>query len=113
MDNGGLRPEYEKHHAKPSQFYDSLRKHEKSPIKYLKDPLRDGADMTTYLNWPSMKARLQSIDTAKKQQDLVERLTRVSPRHQNKLTYNRNFKESFKSISPRRYQAALQDEQTP
>jgi len=68
--------------------------------------------MTSYLNWPSMKARLQSIDTAKKQHDLVERLTRVSPRHQRKAAYNRGFRDSFKSISPRRAQAALQSAQS-
>ena len=51
MDNGGLRPEYEKYKTKHSAFYDSLRKQEKSPIKYLKDPLKDKADITTYLNW--------------------------------------------------------------
>lgn len=66
MDNGGLRPEYDKHVTKyKSTFYDTLRKNEKSPIKYIRDPLKDRADITSYLNWPSMRARLQSINQVK------------------------------------------------
>jgi len=43
----------------------------------------------------------------------VQRLTRVSPRQQRTTAYNRNFRDSFKSISPRRARAALQNEQSP
>lgn len=81
MDNGGLRPEYDRYHKnKHSAFYDSLRKNEKSPIKYLKDPLKDRADITSYLNWPSVRARLQSIEQVKTQTKLIDRLYNNSPR---------------------------------
>jgi hypothetical protein len=51
MDNGGLRPEYEKYNKKPDViFANSLRNQPKSPLKYFKGP-EDKADITTYLNW--------------------------------------------------------------
>jgi hypothetical protein len=110
MDNGGLRPEYDRYHKNQlSTFYDSLRKTEKSPVKYLKDPLKDRADITSYLNWPSMRARLQSIDATKKTTNLVNRLYEVSPRgspkrspKRNRLLQNRaTLDASFKSVTPR------------
>lgn len=51
MDNGGLRPEYNKYN-KPSNtiFLNSLRNQPKSNLKYFKD-VNDKADITSYLNW--------------------------------------------------------------
>jgi hypothetical protein len=52
MDNGGLRREFSRHN-KPTEalFRSSLRSQQKSPVKYLKDPVADSADITTYMNW--------------------------------------------------------------
>lgn len=51
MDNGGLRPEYNKYN-KPNDtiFSNSLRNSPKSQTKYFKD-IGDKADITSYLNW--------------------------------------------------------------
>jgi len=54
MDNGGLRPEYDKYNKSPQKiFTSSLRSNEKSPLKYFKDHFKDRADITSYLNWQS------------------------------------------------------------
>jgi hypothetical protein len=53
MDNGGLRPEYNKYNKTNHQiFMASLRKDVKSPLKFNRDE-SDKADITTYLNWQS------------------------------------------------------------
>ena len=54
MDNGGLRPEYDKYNKHvEALFKSSLRNNQKSPINEFKDPIKEAADITTYLNWPS------------------------------------------------------------
>lgn len=89
MDNGGLRSEYNRNQQKQKTvFYDTLRQSERSPLKYQKDPLHDRADITTYLNWPSLRARIQNKNAVKQQSKLIERLyntgnspsRRVSPK---------------------------------
>lgn len=53
MDNGGLRPEYDKYN-KPNEaiFISSLRNQPKEKTKYFRE-LSDRADITTYRNWKS------------------------------------------------------------
>jgi hypothetical protein len=66
MDNGGQRPEYDKHNPSPEKaFYGSLRAGVKSPIKYFKDQFRDKADITTYLNWGSAQGNRINAKHAK------------------------------------------------
>ena len=51
MDNGGLRPEYDKYNKTNHEiFMNSLRSAKKSPLKYFREE-GDKADITTYLNW--------------------------------------------------------------
>ena len=58
MDNGGLRREYNRYNKSPEAiFRDSLRNFNKSPVKYLKDPIKDKADITTYMNWASLQGK--------------------------------------------------------
>lgn len=53
MDNGGLRPEYNKYNKPQSTiFVNSLRNQPKAKVKYFKDH-GDKADITSYLNWKS------------------------------------------------------------
>ena len=109
MDNGGLRPEYDRYNKNQlATFYSGLRKNEKSPVKYLKDPLKDRADITSYLNWPSMRARLESIKTSQAQATLVDRLHTSSPKGSPKrvrAAFRRDKQDSgFKSVTPRRPQ---------
>ena len=60
-DNGGLRPDYNKHSPGVEKiFKSSLRNEVKSPIKSFKSGLRDRADITTYLNWQSEKGKVQN-----------------------------------------------------
>lgn len=57
MDNGGLRPEYNKYNkAATTIFLNSLRNQPKSQVKYFKD-VNFKADITTYLNWQSRQAK--------------------------------------------------------
>jgi hypothetical protein len=52
MDNGGLRREYDKYNKSNHQiFAGSLRRQERSPLRYFKDPIADRADITSYMNW--------------------------------------------------------------
>lgn len=52
MDNGGLRPEYDKYHKSNLEvFINSLRNDQKSPIRHNVNPSDEKAEITTYLNW--------------------------------------------------------------
>lgn len=76
MDNGGLRPEYEKYNKTSEKiFFGSLRTGVKSPLRYFKDQYRDKADITTYMNWGSAQSNRINAKHAKIQRDLVKRLT--------------------------------------
>jgi hypothetical protein len=76
MDNGGLRPDYEKHNPSVDKiFYGSLRNGVKSPLRYFKDSYRDRADITSYLNWGSAQGNRVNAKHARIQRDLVKRLT--------------------------------------
>ena len=80
MDNGGLRPEYDKYNKKPDTiFVKSLRSQPKANLKYFRDQ-NDKADITTYLNWQSRQAKAVMKKHARMQKDLTERLTSRSPR---------------------------------
>ena len=58
MDNGGLRPEYNRHHQSSEKlFLNSLRNSQKSPIRYLRDAYDQSADITTYMNWASSQGQ--------------------------------------------------------
>lgn len=76
MDNGGLRREFSRHN-KPSEalFRCSLRSSEKSPVKYLRDPVTDSADITTYRNWLDGRGQAVARKHNKIQKALIQRLT--------------------------------------
>ena len=75
MDNGGLRPEYDKYnkHAE-ALFKSSLRSSQKSPINEFKDPIKAQADMTTYLNWPSWQETKLKRKNSAIQRAVMDRL---------------------------------------
>jgi hypothetical protein len=76
QDNGGLRPEYDKHFQSPHKiFHDSLRNERKSPLRYFKDSYSYKADITSYINWGSTQGKIVNARHAKMQKDLVTRLT--------------------------------------
>ncbi len=61
MDNGGLRREYDKYNKSNHQiFAGSLRRQERSPLRYFKDPITDRADITCYMNWQSTQGRIKN-----------------------------------------------------
>ena len=76
MDNGGLRPEYDRYN-KSSQaiFASSLRNTKKSSVKYLKHPVKDRADITTYMNWASKTGVEQNRKNSRIQKAVVQRLS--------------------------------------
>ena len=60
MDNGGYRPEYDKYHKSNQKIFESsLRSNKQSPVRYFRDPIYDRADITNYLNWKSLNAKIQ------------------------------------------------------
>ena len=76
QDNGGLRPEYDKYNkSSEAIFLSSLRSQKKSSVKYLKHPVQDRADITTYLNWQSKQGLEQSRANSKIQRAVVMRLS--------------------------------------
>ena len=78
MDNGGLRPEYDKYNKRQEVvFVNSLRNNQKSPIKYFKEP-GDQAEITTYLNWQSKNAKWNAKKNGAKVNDVTHRLTTCS-----------------------------------
>jgi len=80
MDNGGLRPEYNKYNKSNHViFASSLRNDCLSPVRYFKDPYADRADITSYLNWMSQRGKQQSQLNAKITTALTNRLTSKDP----------------------------------
>lgn len=74
MDNGGMRPEYDKHHPNNDKIFTrSLRCSPKSQVKYFRDH-NDKADITTYLNWKSKRGQHEDVKKIRLQRNLVERL---------------------------------------
>ena len=78
-NNGGSRPEYNKHFRSPENiFASSLRSGRKSPLKYFKNH-NDIADITTYLNWKSKLGYETNFKNSKIQSNLTQRLATGSP----------------------------------
>lgn len=86
-NNGGLRWEYSVRTSGDNIFKDSLRSDQKSPVKYFQDPLTHKADITTYLNWKSLKGVQQNAKHARIQKELTERLTSGSPSREHTINY--------------------------
>ena len=53
-NNGGSRQEYKSREMGDHVFYDSLRSGQRSPLRHQFDPENDRAEITSYLNWPSI-----------------------------------------------------------
>ena len=66
QNNGGSRIEHKNRQNGDPLFYDSLRSNQKSPLKSYFDPVEDRAEITTYLNWPSLESRKMKSRTIKK-----------------------------------------------
>ena len=78
-NNGGSRIEYKNRTSGDTVFYDSLRSDQRSPLRHFVDPENDKAEITSYLNWPSIKGKAVRSKRIKVQSELTKRLSKRSP----------------------------------
>ena len=79
-NNGGSRQEYKSRELGDHVFYDSLRSDQRSPLRHFVDPENDRAEITSYLNWPSIEGKAVRSKRIKLQTDLIQRLTNKQKR---------------------------------
>lgn len=58
-NNGGYRPEFHVRDSGDMVFKRSLRPDERTGLKHFADPVRDRADITTYMNWKSSYGKIK------------------------------------------------------
>jgi hypothetical protein len=92
MDNGGLRPEYDKYNKNAEALFRStLRSSQKSPVNSIRDPLKEQADITTYLNWPSWQETKMKRKNSAIQRAMMQRLYEVkSPQNITRIIGDKN-----------------------